>query len=184
MTSTNYSNESQNKADIWKICADNLHISAGILWLAMKDENKSIFISQLGLDKNINLNSACQKNYCMLLGLSFELIIKAIIAAKNNIEKIPETHALIDIVKNININLTDKDLKILRLLSDYIVWAGKYPSPKKNYQLEDYKKIFMDTLVEISINGNTTTYKYNNSLDWENVNSIWVIFSNEYNSIT
>tara|TARA_R110002094_G_scaffold215619_1_gene186228 strand:- start:1561 stop:2106 length:546 start_codon:yes stop_codon:yes gene_type:complete len=66
--------------------------------------------------------------YRMLMGMSLELIFKAFYVAN---KKIPPTiHTLNNLSAESGINFSDKEKKILEVLSEYVVWEGKYPIPK------------------------------------------------------
>ena len=67
----------------------------------------------------------------MLLGLAFEMILKAvtIMEGRNLVTK----HGLVDLFREIDpnkINATERDEDLLSNLEPFVGWAGRYPMPK------------------------------------------------------
>lgn len=90
----------------------------------------------------------CDSQYCavglMMVGYSLEVCLKAMIIIKNGIDKYMEIekkhlhhrlHKLADFIPDLN----EKDLAILKLLTHFVYWAGRYPDPGmgKEMQAED-----------------------------------------------
>ena len=98
------------------------------------------------------IRSACDSQYCavglMLIGYSLEICLKAMIIMKEGIngykqiEEKTKHHRLEDLADFIP-NLNKKELAILRGLSHYVRWAGRYPDPGsgKEHDAEDIFKI-------------------------------------------
>jgi len=68
----------------------------------------------------------------MLLGLAFEMILKAvaIMEGRNLVTK----HGLLELFRAIDpsrISVTERDKDLLLNLEPFVVWAGRYPMPKK-----------------------------------------------------
>lgn len=70
----------------------------------------------------------------MLVGYSLEVCLKGMIILKegpNEYQKKPkETHNLVDLAEFIP-SMTEKDCDILKLLTFFVKWAGRYPAPRE-----------------------------------------------------
>ena len=79
----------------------------------------------------------------MNAGLSIELLLKAIIVENENGEFkcIPKTHDLCKLADKAKLSQpqNSKVKKVLKTLTKYIVWRGKYPVPITEKQYEDSK---------------------------------------------
>jgi hypothetical protein len=64
----------------------------------------------------------------MLAGLSIELLLKGIILALQDV--FPHCHRLDCLIATAGISVSDRDHQTSRLLTEYIVWAARYPTPK------------------------------------------------------
>jgi len=70
--------------------------------------------------------------YFMLWGYAFETLLKGgYIRIKGTLEKeaTDKGHDLIGLAKLLELEVRPGDVKILELLTKYIVWAGRYPIP-------------------------------------------------------
>lgn len=76
------------------------------------------------------------------MGLSLELLLKAVLAAKE--ETLKETHQLRELASLVGIALSEDQLCTLDYLSECIIWSGRYPVPKK----EDYWNNFHDKVCD------------------------------------
>ena len=87
------------------------------------------------------LTGICDSQYCavgiMLAGYSLEVCLKGMLIRKESVdgylaqEKDRYHHRLEELGKIVPA-LSDKDKSILRLLTEFITWAGRYPAPKPN----------------------------------------------------
>ena len=68
--------------------------------------------------------------YKMLEGMAFEAMAKAFTVAKK--QKLQTNHQLTTLFSEAGFKLTKNENKILEVLTSYIEWAGKYPTPKAN----------------------------------------------------
>lgn len=85
-----------------------------------------------------SIRSACDSQYCavglMLVGYSLEICLKSMIIIKEGvegyktIEKKTRHHRLHDLA-NFVPNLSKKEMAILRCLTHFVYWAGRYPDP-------------------------------------------------------
>jgi len=66
--------------------------------------------------------------YRMLMGMSFELLFKSFLVAKEI--DIKPTHNLNELAEMAGFTLDEKESAIFTCLTGYIYWQGKYPVPK------------------------------------------------------
>ena len=139
----------------------DLFVSARTLWKAMHE------------NKNLEIN--CWATYKMLMGMSFELLFKAHCVGAGI--GFAATHNLVSLVTTANL-ITSKDEKeILGVLSEYIIWDGRYPIPKKFQYLERHWKNKNNVLNNKEKIGNLTIMVSNGKLDFENILPIWRKYS-------
>lgn len=84
------------------------------------------------------LELSCWAPYKMLIGMSFELLFKSH-CVKNGIAFRP-THDLVQLVRTANLPISGHEIDILKTLSAFIVWDGRYPIPKTVELLEEHWK--------------------------------------------
>jgi hypothetical protein len=85
--------------------------------------------------------------YRLLMGLSFENLLKGIIVAhgkpagsKGKLDKSFKEHEISKLLEQLDTNkcaLISEEREILKELQQYVIWAGRYPIPltAKNYQI-------------------------------------------------
>jgi hypothetical protein len=84
------------------------------------------------------LAGVCDSQYCavglMLIGYSLEVCLKAMLILRQGIQAYSDAeggykhHRLHELAAFVP-NLDDRDNAILRLLTSYLTWAGRYPDP-------------------------------------------------------
>ncbi|EME2733345.1 TPA: hypothetical protein SMM80_002773 [Proteus mirabilis] len=108
----------------WFNKSADLLVSANVLWDA------------INIDSDLNIR--CWSSYKMFMGLSFELLFKTIcIKEKIDFKKI---HNLATLAEKAEISLTSDEKKVFEVLTEYILWDGKYPTPIKEKSLECHWK--------------------------------------------
>ncbi len=124
-----------------------------ILWLsqahALAESAKNVIMSNPDLVKMpVPIHASCDCQYraiaLMLVGYSLEISLKSMMILKTGIEdflkqeKQIKHHRLEELAQFIP-NLSKKDKAILRALTHYVYWAGRYPDPglKRVHDLED-----------------------------------------------
>ncbi|WP_372739788.1 hypothetical protein [Neptunomonas sp.] len=145
----------------WHNKSHDLFVSARTLWNAMQ-ENR-------GLEVN------CLAAYKMLLGMSFELLIKAHCVGSG--VKFADTHDLAALARTANFPISNDENGILKVLSEYIIWDGRYPVPKKAQHLENHWKNQKKVLNDKEKLGSLTVLFSNDKLDFEYFLPIWRKYS-------
>jgi hypothetical protein len=148
----------------WHNKSLDLFISAHTLWVAMQD-NKSLEVN-------------CWPTYKMLMGMSFELLFKAhCVGAGINFAAI---HDLVELARTANFTITKDENGTLKVLSEYIIWDGKYPIPKKPQHLENHWKNQSQVLSDKKKFGGLTVQVSNDKLDFENLSPFWQKYSDQF----
>lgn len=107
---------------------------------------------------------------------SIELILKGILAQKG--ATIPDRgngHDLRSLSTKAQVDLSNKQKTTLELLTETIVWAGRYPGPKKEEQWDHYQDNILEKHIVRSSRGNVTSSLANRETfpNWENYAKIW-----------
>lgn len=118
-------------------------LKSPILWLtqahAMSEAAMVLFLKEPTFDSMpIFVRGVCDSQYCavglMLVGYSLEICLKAMIIIKDGIQSYIEKessyyhHRLADLASFIP-DLSTKEVAILKGLTHYTMWAGRYPDP-------------------------------------------------------
>lgn len=106
----------------WHNKSHDLLVSARTLWKAMQ------------ADKQLQIN--CWATYKMLMGMSFELLLKAHYVGADI--EFKATHDLVALARAANLPTSKDENNILKILSEYVIWDGRYPIPKRPEQLKGH----------------------------------------------
>lgn len=114
-----------------------------ILWMSQAHALSEAAAAVLKKEQNfevmpLSIRSVCDSQYCavglMLVGYSLEICLKSMIIIKEGIdgykkiENKTKHHRLHDLA-NFVPNLSKKEIAILRCLTHFVYWAGRYPDP-------------------------------------------------------
>lgn len=148
----------------WHNKSADLMSSARVLWKAMEGGSHA--------------KITCYATYKMLFGMSIELLLKAhCVAQKIDNPRIQKTHNLAGIA---GIKLQKSDIKILDVLSEYVIWDGRYPAPKDANKLKRHWDNVRDTAYNREPLGNLKVLKPNKAFDFDNLHRIWRRLSDDY----
>lgn len=126
-----------------------------VLWMshahALSTAAKTLLLAEPGFaEMPFGIRSICDRQYCsvalMLVGYSLEISLKSMLIIKHGIDGYKEIerkvqhHRLEELSEFIH-GLTNKDKAILRGLTCYVYWAGRYPDPGKS-RLSEAEDIF------------------------------------------
>ena len=162
----------------WYNKASDLRGSAGALWVSMDDSTSGKMADKLGLGAGFSFKAACYPVYLMLCGMALELVFKAIIVAQN--QEPPSIHNLIELARKADVEYSDDEEGLMQILSESVIWEGKYPVPKKQEHLEQFNELCLEHLYDKASLGSLEVLKSNDSLSWESVNNLWKRASNLY----
>jgi hypothetical protein len=126
----------------WMLAADNMQYAAKLLWDAYSAAWQRMFQIKtdgpdphnMGFDPHTTLGSAA----FMLAGLCLENLVKYIrikqdpsLVQPDKIDKTVTIHELRRLFVEAGIQLSANEEKLVGLAEKCVVWAGKYPFPKK-----------------------------------------------------
>lgn len=134
-----YMSNFQEKNEIsqyWINRAFDLKWSAWVIWLGIKN---NIELTELWFQKWFDTRISCFNSFVMLFWLSLELLLKGIIVRNWWIP--PSSHKLKNLSEIAKIDYDKSDIELLNLLSEWIVWYGKYPTPTKEDEYNKFREI-------------------------------------------
>ena len=136
----------------------------------------------------ILLNGSSESNHSIAYynnaGLSIELLLKAIILSKS--KRFATNHNLVQLSKDSGVNLTEDQECTLELLTEIIIWSGRYPIPKKEGQWDNYHDVIIEKHIVREKDGNThRTFVHRGRFPLiENYKRIWNTCELEYKKLT
>jgi hypothetical protein len=153
----------------WYNKSSDLRASAGALWVCMGDKQSKEIVEILKLGDSFKLGIAGWPVYIMLCGMSLELIFKAVIVAKG--DKVKKTHDLVALARISNIEYDNRKKGILKIFTESIIWAGKYPVP---LELDREKMDELNNLYRTCASPrHNNALDFGSFLDWASFNEIW-----------
>jgi len=113
-------------------------------------------------------------------GLSLELILKAIAIAKG--ETFETNHRLNDLCQLVSIKITKDQELTLELLSEQLIWSGRYPVPKNEGQWNNYHDVVQEKHIVREREGNVGRVIANKKSfpNLKNFLALWDICEKEY----
>lgn len=170
-----------NLSIYWFNKASNLRAAAGAVWVAIQDEKPD---PRLGLPDGFSMSAACPLVYQMLCGQALELCLKAIIVAKN--KKPGRTHQLEKLSQQASVSYDERCTGLLRVLSDTIIWRGRYPIPtgiddqQVRDRYRDASAAIDNALFDRKTLGENAILCPNRALDWIGFSQLWEVAVRAY----
>jgi HEPN domain-containing protein len=115
ITGYTFASQQSNEAS-WYDSAISFHDAAAILWQHEDSIRMPVVL----------MNAA----------LSMELLFKAIIVAKGGVA--PNKHVLVDLASKADIAFSENQKATLELLTEFIIWNGRYPVPNREKDWDRY----------------------------------------------
>lgn len=163
----------------WYQKSVSLYASAAIVWNARQAKRDQEFISSLGLKGEFCVDIGCEHPYLMTMGLSYEVMLKAICITEN--KDFPQNnHDLQSLAKLVDVKFTPKEANQLRLLSEFIAWEGRYPVPKKHQKLTQHwnstrNKLWKtENIIGLEIISRTDVFEH------DSLKSLWLKLQDKY----
>jgi len=69
--------------------------------------------------------------YLMLFGMAIECELKSLLFAKDPTKNVNKSHDLKMLAAALGLTLTAREAELLAILSDHVIWGGRYPAPLK-----------------------------------------------------
>lgn len=172
--------EDRSHRNHWLNRANDLHASAGAIWLSMRSDNPKAVTDKLGLGDGFSMSTACFPVYHMLCGLALEVIMKAVLVSRG--EQAPEIHDLNDLANLIGMKRNVNEKRILRFYQESVVWAGRYPIPRKanDQMLRQYWDLANKVLTKPKPMGKETVltfYVASGATSWDNFTTLYGSYS-------
>ncbi len=174
--------EDRSHRNHWLNRANDLHASAGAIWLSMRSDNPKEVTDKLGLGDGFSMSTACFPVYHMLCGLALEVVMKAVLVSRG--EQAPEIHDLNDLANLIGMKRNVNEKRILRFYQESVVWAGRYPIPRKanDQMLRQYWDLANKVLTKPKPMGKETVltfYVASGATSWDRFTGLY----SSYNSL-
>ncbi|OLF74169.1 hypothetical protein AWH61_13185 [Alteromonas sp. W12] len=155
----------------WHNKASDLLKSAKIIWDAIEKSEEGA--------------SFTYSTYLMLMGMSFEVLLKAhcvAIESENQIDPLEfkDTHNLTEIASKAGLRFDKKVNKVFSVLTEYVIWNGRYPVPKKENNLTHHTKNIYNSAYDKNNLGEITVFKQNDNFSFPNLLKIWRNISDDY----
>ena len=87
---------------------------------------------------------------------------------------------LVVLAKAANFFISNDENLVLKVLSEYILWDGRYPIPKKAQHLENHWKNQNTVLNHEKKLGGLTVFVFNDKLDFEQLLPLWRKYSVQF----
>lgn len=159
----------------WFNKSTDLRAAAGALWYCMDQPRNLQVTRELVLGDGFSMAVATRPVYLMLCGLSLELVYKAILVAIG--KEPPPRHDLCKLAAAAGIPTTKKQQQVLSLLTESIIWDGKYPTPilRKYQATENVPAISRNLLFDKRQLGSLFVFqpKKPDPLGWREFSLIW-----------
>ncbi len=122
----------------WTAKANALRKSAHILWTSYKHEMERLdSLGEAAVGQSFELEY--EKIAMMLMGMAIENLLKSILLVRDpslvedgKIARKLQTHNLLKLLDWTSISIDIQDTQLCTLLSDFILWHGRYPAPLKS----------------------------------------------------
>lgn len=156
-----------------------LYASASLIAEARQNREDKEFLESLELKGDYSVSIGCEHPYLMLMGLSFEVILKAI-CIETSSKFLQVEHDLQKVAKSAGIQLSNKEATQLRLLSDFVLWDGRYPVAKKPSQMKQHwnstrKKLWKtEKILGFEVTSRTDIFEH------ETLKSLWIKLQAHY----
>ncbi|CEG10625.1 hypothetical protein BN961_04065 [Afipia felis] len=121
--------------------------------------------------------------FALNAALSIELILKSILARKTI--AIPTTgHDLVHLSDLSGVALSDNQKLTLELLTETIVWSGRYPAPKNEQRWDNYQDKILESHIIRRTVGNVSSVMASPETfpDWKNYLKIWAACNAEFDA--
>jgi hypothetical protein len=169
----------KGNSSFWYQKSISLYASASLIAEARQSREDKDFLESLELKDDYSVAIGCEKPYLMLMGLSFEVILKAICIESN--KKFPEVkHDLKNLAKLAGFEPSEKEATQLRLLSDFIAWEGRYPVPKKHQIMTQHWNSTRKEIWKTESDFGIDTKRKTDTLEHTSLKTLWLKLQEKY----
>jgi hypothetical protein len=143
MSDSSYSDKTKIESVYWSTSAFELKVTSMVLWekYDASDSMPASHISKYDVPSAYLFKGTLARTIGLNSGLSIELFLKAcIIESLGNLPKKFMMHDLCKLAKRAGVIFSSVEIERLEVLTEYITWAGKYPSGKNDNSVEELIK--------------------------------------------
>ncbi len=172
--------EQQSISTYWYNNASDLRASAAAVHNAIHHDS-DFPKEDYGLSTGFNMDVACPLVYRMLWGMALEALFKAVILESGN--EIRNSHNLNQLARDAGLTFTDEQQQLLQILSEAVIWHGRYPVPKNEQHWDDLADLTWKTLFDpkpLSPGSTLQVYSPNDKLSWDSLQELWVVPMTEF----
>ena len=167
------------ESQYWFNKSSDLRAAAAALWMSTDGDIASEIVNDCELGTGFSMAVATPPVLHMLCGMAMELVFKALTVETGGTVN-ESTHDLLLHASSTGLSYTPEERELLKVLSHDIIWAGRYPTPKKESQMADYNSLVRKALFDRVPMGNLTALQHNQALGWESFNSLWSKAAHEF----
>lgn len=138
-----YTDETRVESVYWSTSAFELKVTSLILWekYDSADSMTDTDLSKYDVPSTYLFKGTLARTIGLNCGLSIELFLKACIIEKlGNLPKSLMLHNLSNLAEKAGVIFSSTEIDRLNILTEYITWAGKYPSGKNDNSVEELIK--------------------------------------------
>lgn len=166
----------ERNSKYWHNQATNLYKSAGVLWISMNDPQ---FGALIGASKLSGVATSWPA-YQMLCGMSFELLLKAVMVKQGKTAK--HTHDLLTLSADAGFTPSSEQRNTLQFLSASVIWEGRYPVPTSEDKYVLHLQLANQALFNEVPGRNLRIFRPNNALDWQSIATLWNAINQRYHT--
>jgi hypothetical protein len=158
MNTQDHTSRTKVESVFWATSAFELHVTARILWESYDDASAVLEerLRRLHVSSPYFLKGALARTIGLNAGLSLELFLKACVVERyGELPRGQFHHRLRDIATAGGVIFNTQELERLDILTEFIYWAGKYPSNKDEHSVENLAKKMQDSGVADAMNYTT-----------------------------
>lgn len=155
----------------WRNCSTDLLGSAAAVWAAIDSNIGDNIVAKCDLGQGFDLSIAGRPVYEMLCGMSLELLYKAIAVVRR--KDIRHQHNLVKLSEHVGIELDSQEQGLLKILTEAIVWSGRYPIPKRRDQWEGTISLREKHLFKKTPSSGLAILSPNEDLHWDSFHKLW-----------
>jgi len=140
MIDPEYPKKANTESVFWNTSAHELFVTSLLLWdtyylpEAVSEEK----MEELGVNSPIELQCSLARTIGLNAGLSIELFLKAcLVELRGELPNNAFHHDLVKIADSAGVIFNTQETEKLSILTEYIFWAGKYPTGKFDSSLKD-----------------------------------------------
>jgi len=168
-------------SNYWFNRSSDLKGTAAALWIAAGDKSFCTNVVQkCGFASGFSIPMVVSEPFLMICGMSLELFFKAV-AMEKGVAINMSHHDLRKHAKIAELKYSTQDSELLEILSHYVSWAGRYPTPKSDSEYDRLQKLHHKRFSQPSPAGFGRVPV--NPLEWEDFSRLWNVAYVEFSTL-